>query len=99
MSVRSGERDVVDRRNGAPDVHKGFGGGLVGGGVDQFHIWGKRESNPDESVSAKGREVRRARAMYPEIVRVDRAEEWIVRLRVESQPELQRLIASLGVAG
>jgi hypothetical protein len=74
VAVRSGERDVVDGRNGAPDVHDRFSGRLVRGWVDELDISRQRQSDPDESVPPEGREVGRARTMYAEIVGVDRPE-------------------------
>jgi len=47
VAVGSSERDVVDGRHGPPDVHEGFGRGLIRGGVDEPDIRRERQSDSD----------------------------------------------------
>src|ERR1051326_4926051 len=90
VAIGPGERDVVDGRNGAPDVYERFGGRLVRSGVDELDIGGQRQSDPDEPVPAERGEVIGLRAMYAEVVGVDWPEKRIVGIRVELAAELER---------
>ena len=57
VAIGSGQRDVIDGWNCAPNVHERFGGWLVGRGVDELDIGRQRERDPDQSIPPKRREI------------------------------------------
>ncbi len=83
--IRTGDVDVEDRGNRAPDVGDGLGGRLgrrgAGNGrptVEQLHVGGQRDGHPNETVHGQVGVVVRGRAIDAEVVGVDRAEERVV---------------------
>ncbi len=88
--VGSGQRHVIDGRNGAPHIHEGLARHRIGGRIDEFDLRRQREDDPDQPVLAEVAEVVGALAVGPEIVRIDRPEQRIVRLRIPQSYELQK---------
>ena len=84
-AIGTGDVDVEDRGDGAPDVSNGLGGrpgcrGTRNGrpAVEQLHVWRQRNGHANETVHRQVRVVVRGRAVDAEVVGIDRAEERIV---------------------
>ncbi|HEX6315701.1 MAG TPA: hypothetical protein VFZ73_12615 [Gemmatimonadaceae bacterium] len=97
--VRSRELHVIDGRNGAPDVDRRLGRSGVGDGIDQLDIRRQREWDPHETVLAKIAEVVGAVAIDPKIIRVYRAEQRIVGVRIPSTAQLKDSEPGLDIGG
>ena len=80
LSVGPRQRDVEDRRHAAPDIHLGLGRDLAVR-PHELDVRGQRKRDPDEPLP-EVREVARVRAVGTEVVRVDRKEQRVVRLRL-----------------
>jgi hypothetical protein len=97
LAVGAGQLDVVDRRHRAPDVCERLRGGRVRDRIHELHVRRQREGDAHEAVLAQVAPVGRILAVRPEIVRVDRPEERIVRVRMEPAQPLEELEAPLDV--
>ena len=90
--VRPRQRHVIDRRNGAPHIHAAPGRQRIGGRIDESDLRWEREDDPDQPILAEVAVIVGALAMGPEVVRVDRPEQRIVRLRIPQSYEQQKPI-------
>ena len=98
--VGAREPDIIDGRDHPPDVGDPFRQRrLVGRGIDQPDVCRQREADPDETVLAKIAEITGALAVGPEIIRVDRPEQRVVRIRIPLPPPLEQLESRLGACG
>jgi hypothetical protein len=89
--IGTGERDLVDRRHSSPDIDNSLGRRGIGRGIDQPHVRGEWEGDPDQTVLAKVAEIAGAVAVGPEVVRVDRSKQRIVGIGMTRPPELEQL--------
>ena len=87
--VGSGQRHVVDRWDAPPHVHERLGRRRVGRRIDELDVRRQRKRDPDQAVLAQVAEIAGALAVDPEVIRVDRPEQRIVGVRIESAPPLE----------
>jgi hypothetical protein len=88
--VWSGQRYVVHARHASPYVGDCLGGRGVCGWIDEPEVRRQREGDPDEAVFSQIAEVAGLVTVAPEVIGVDRPEERVVGVRVESAHELEQ---------
>ena len=76
------DRDVEDWHDGTPEIDLGFVRGLTGGWINETDIRGQGHRHAHEPVLHQVGEVARLITVDAKVVRVHRAEERIIRVRV-----------------